>query len=308
VSNQSEQQRVAVTGASGLLGRALVPLLGQQGYQVIAGVHSTAVHVSDHVTTVSLDLLNADSIREFVRAAAADWLIHAAALTDVDGCEKEPSFAEAIHATATEHLMAAVGASSTRVLYISTDYIFDGFDGPYDEDATPAPISVYGRTKLAGERAVQAAGDQHTIIRAGSFLGVGSPQRPTFAESMLRRMRDEPPLVVPIDQRASVTPVDYLAAAIIEIGASGHNGIWHVPGTEIVSRYELASKIAQLFGLDAGVVRGVPYEEIKRPAARPLNGGLITRRTLTARPPTLDSALAQWKQVLLAHQDKTSAG
>jgi len=298
VITKTSHQRIAVTGASGLLGRALIPHLLAQGHEVVAGIHQSDVETPGDATKLQLDLLNRKSIQRFVNEANPDVIIHSAAWTDVDGCEREHDKAEFLNATATEHLLEAVGELNCRVVYISTDYVFDGRSGPRSEDDPPAPINIYGLTKLQGEKAVRKAGAQHAIVRSSSFLGVGSGDRLTFVEAMVRRMKSDPPLKVAIDQRANVTPVDYLARGIAEIATNGYEGVWHVAGKDILSRFELARQLTQLFDLDEDLVEPVKFEELNRVAPRPLDGGLLSNRALTIPPISLSDSLADWKAEL----------
>jgi len=298
VNNKNSHQRVAVTGASGLLGRVLVRELLAQGHDVIAAIHESDAAIPESVTGLRLDLLSRESIQHFVQDARADVIIHSAAWTDVDGCEREHDKAEALNATATEHLMDAVGDSSCRVVYISTDYVYDGRSGPKGEDDPPAPINIYGLTKLQGEKAVRKAGPQHAIVRSSSFLGVGQGDRLTFVEAMLRRMKTDPPLKAPTDQRSNITPVDYLAQGIVEIATHAYEGVWHLVLNEILSRYDFARRLAKLFDLENELVVPVAFAELDRVAPRPLDGGLLSNRELTTPNVSLSDALIAWKAEL----------
>lgn len=291
--------RIAVTGASGLLGRALIPLLLARGHHVVAGFHSTALPVG--AETIALDLLDPASIARFVDRANADWIVHAAAMPDVDRCEREPELARAVNAVATRHLMNAVVRTRCRVLYLSTDYVFDGADGPYDEGAAPRPINVYGRTKLEGEQTVQDAGSEHLVVRSASFLGFGLPGRPTFAETMVNTMLHAPPLLAAVDQQSNITPIVSLAKAVVEVCESGASGIRHIAGDRIISRWGFAQMLARLFAIPDAAVRRVRYLELKRSALRPLNGGLVTIHALQTPQILLANALRDWKQQLEDH-------
>jgi dTDP-4-dehydrorhamnose reductase len=292
-------QRIAVSGATGLLGRVLVPRLASRGHAVIAGRHQSGHDVFSGVTSISLDLLDPDSVAHFVDQAEANWVIHAAALTDVDRCEHEPELASAINTEATGHLVRAMVRTPSRLVFLSTDYVFDGTSGPYDETASEAPINVYGRTKLAAERLIQTAGQEHVIIRSASFLGIGLPGRPTFAEKMVQTMRESPPLLAAIDQCSNITPVEFLAAWIIEIIETAQSGVRHIAGDQILSRLDFALRLARLFELRDDAVRAVHFHELRRTARRPLNGGLITRFALSTPPIPLGAALADWKDTLV---------
>jgi dTDP-4-dehydrorhamnose reductase len=299
VENKRRPQRIAVTGATGLLGRALVPLLASRGHAVVACHHQSGSAARSGVPSIELDLLDPVSVARFIDLAEARWIIHAAALTDVDRCEREPELASAVNTEATRFLADAVSRSASRLVFLSTDYVFDGTGGPYDESAPPGPINVYGRTKLAAERLVQLSAQDHVIVRSASFLGIGDPGRATFAEKMVETMLESPPLLAAIDQRSNVTPVKFLASAIVEIIESGQSGLRHAAGDQILSRHDLALRLARLFGLGDNVVRAVQYEDLKRPALRPLNGGLITRFPMVTQQVSLDTALANWKEAVV---------
>ncbi len=280
--------RIAITGASGLLGRALIEKATPH-HQIIAASHSTDVIGRGSVEMIPLDLNDVNSIQRFVHSSQADLFIHAAATTDVDRCECEPELARALNAEATSQLVAALRDSTSRILYISTDYVFDGEIGPYGEDDWPNPINVYGKTKLEGEKAVLALGARASIVRSASFLGYGGPSRPTFAERMLESMRENPPLRAAFDQLSNVTPVDALAVCIIKLAESGESGIWHIAHPQILSRYDLAVLLADLAGLGRASVESVSYASLHRAAPRPLRGGLKSEKanrvlSLTWRP------------------------
>lgn len=289
--------RVAVTGASGLLGYALIDHLSAHGHAVCAGVHTRSCVWPDGVGVHPLDLTDTDSIRRFIDDARPDCIIHAAAMTDVDRCEREPARATALNASATRRLAEAVAGTQSRIVYVSTDYVFDGTDGPCREDDPPHPINVYGRTKWEGECALRDAGDQHAIVRTAGLLGTGDPDRPSFVDAMADRMRTHPPLPTATDQCANVTPAGYLAEALIEIAERSLRGTWHVAGREIVSRYDLARHLVRICRLPEAAAQAVPYQSLGRLAPRPLKGGLLTERAdreLRVQPPALKQALVAW--------------
>jgi dTDP-4-dehydrorhamnose reductase len=298
VTSEWPSLRIAVTGGSGLLGRVLVGAAAARGHNVTVGVHQTRCAWPESVGVVPLDLTIPRSVEKFIERTEPDWVVHTAAMTDVDRCEREPALAIIANVAATRHLVEAVETAPTRLLYLSTDYVFDGEHGPYREDDPPNPINVYGLTKHAGEKAVSEGGERHAIVRSASFLGIGSRGRPTFVEAMVERMRSAPPLPAAADQLSNIATVDYLAAALVEICERGLNGTWHVAGREIISRYDLARHLAELFALPDSVVEAVEYRELDRSARRPLRGGLVVEKAavvLSSEPPTLSDALRAWK-------------
>jgi dTDP-4-dehydrorhamnose reductase len=267
--------RIAITGASGLLGKALI-VAASPRHQIIAAVHSTNVIARQFLEVVPLDLTEPESIERFIDAAAPDLIIHSAAITDVDLCEREPELARSHNAEPTRQLAHALRRTKTRIVYLSTDYVFDGTSGPYTETDIPHPINVYGQTKLAGEEAILELGDRAAVVRSASFLGKGGPGRPTFAEHMLETMRERPPLKAAHDQSSNITPIDELASGILRLAESGAPGIWHIAHPRILSRYEFALLLAKAANLDPAFVERVDYASLLRAAARPLRGGLVT--------------------------------
>lgn len=265
--------RIAITGASGLLGRALLDAAGDK-HQLVAAYHSAEILDRKYLEQYPFDLTDEKSIRHFVQSANADLIIHGAAITDVDLCEREPTLAQRLNADATRRMVDVIRNTSTRIVYISTDYVFDGSDGPNAETDSPNPINVYGRSKLDGEVAIQSLAERAAIVRSASFLGHGSADRPTFVERMLEAMRTRPPLLAASDQRSNVTPIDELANGIMRVIEAGASGIWHIAHPDILSRYELALMLAEGAGIDSSLVRQVKYESLNRDAARPLKGGL----------------------------------
>lgn len=301
--------RIAITGASGLLGRALIASATAR-HHVIAASHRSVIAdplQSRHpreggnpcppATRVPLDLSKPDSILKFVELSHPAVIIHAAAITDVDLCEREPHLAGALNAVATRQLADAVRKTAARIVYLSTDYVFDGSSGPYAETDAPRPINVYGRTKLDGENAILTLGARAAVVRSSSFLGHGGPNRPTFAERMVETIRDHPPLQAPGDQRSNITPVEELAEGILRLVESGLSGIWHIAHPRILSRYDLAAMMAKLAGLDPTRIKRVEYVSLKRPANRPLHGGLTAEKanqalSLSWRP--LEESVAEF--------------
>lgn len=292
--------RIAITGASGLLGRHLIPRLVANGHEIVASKHSRDIETNQPIEELPLDLNDDESIVRFVEKSNADLLIHSAAFSDVDGCDREPEKAERMNAVASGVVMDEARKTNMRLVYISTDYVFDGADGPYDETSQPNPINEYGRTKLKGEEAALRGGAQALVVRAAGFLGPGLPGKPTFAERTAQKILHEAPVKVAMDQKSNITPIEFLSDGIVELIEDGAIGIRHVAPNEIVSRYEFASMLARLLGAPDDAVQGVPYAELNREAQRPLNGGLITQFPLDTQCLPLEKALEAFKDRYLS--------
>ena len=165
--------RIAITGASGLLGRELLNFCLARGHRPVAAVHARSVIASSAIEQIDIDLVQRESVARFVRQSQPDWVVHSAAMTDVDRCEVEPESARVANVETTRNLLDAIRGTKIRLLFVSTDYVFDGRSGPYSEGARENPINVYGRTKREAEMLVAADGPAHLIVRSASFIGVG---------------------------------------------------------------------------------------------------------------------------------------
>ncbi len=265
--------RLAITGASGLLGREILQQACDR-FDVVAAVHSDELSIPGRFERVSLDLGDESSVRAFIAQSQPDIIIHTAALTNVDMCEEQPATAQRINADGTKRLAAAIDSIDCRMIYVSTDYVFDGSSGPYSESDSTHPVNVYGKTKLEGEHAVLGLGSRAAIVRSASFLGFGGETRPTFAERMVQEISLRDSFPAADDQISNVTPIQDLAAGLLRVLDAGVSGIWHIASPELLSRYDLALLIAKLLNIDSRRISRVPYQSLGRPAQRPLRGGL----------------------------------
>src|SRR5215210_4408546 len=213
--------RLLVTGAAGMLGRDVVSAAESAGHDVVA------------LARRDLDIADPDAVRAAVRAARPDAVVNCAAWTDVDGAEEHEAQAKRINGAGAGHLAAA----APYVVHVSSDYVFDGAASePYAEDAATGPRTAYGRSKLAGEHAVAAAGD-HAIVRSAWLFGVHGKN---FVATMLRLAENRDEVSVVDDQVGCPTFSGHLAPALVEIAERRLTGVLHVSGTGACSWCELA--------------------------------------------------------------------
>jgi dTDP-4-dehydrorhamnose reductase len=244
--------RVLITGAGGQLGRALVAAFAGDD---VAACDRSALDVGDR-----------DRVLQVVGAVAPDAVVHAAAWTDVDGCEGDPDRAFRVNALGTRHVVEAARLVGARVCYVSTDYVFDGRAGrPYTEWDPPNPRSVYGRSKLGGEAEV---GPGDTVVRTSWLCG---REGRNFVKTVLGRARAGGELRVVDDQHGSPTFADDLAAAVRGLVVGRRPGLFHVTNQGVVSWYGLAREVVAAAGLDPSVVQPITTAELDppRPAPRP---------------------------------------
>jgi dTDP-4-dehydrorhamnose reductase len=264
--------RALVIGASGQVGAALQARLTARGHSVTGTYHRVP-----QPGLLPLDVGDFVGVARLVAETMPDWVFCPAGLTHVDFCEDHHE--EAFRANRDAPAAAARAAASARAgfVYYSTEYIFDGVAGPYGEDDPPRPLSVYGRSKLEGERAVQDANPRALVVRTTVVYGP-EPQGKNFVYQLLRRARAGEPITVPADQRSSPTYNQDLAAATVEAAERALTGVLHVAGPTVLDRHAFALAVCAAFGLNPGRVTAVPTATLGQRAARPLNAGLKIER------------------------------
>lgn len=251
--------RVLITGANGMLGRAVCTAAP-------AGVDVTAA------TRTQIDITDAAAVDRAL-AARPDWVINCAGYTRVDDAESHEGEAIRVNGEAVEHLGRAALAHGVRVLHVSTDYVFDGTLGrPYREDDAPNPINAYGRSKLAGETALAASGCEWTIVRTQWLYGGGA----SFVRTMWRKAREGAQVKVVNDQLGAPTYVAEVTAAVWRLVHEGRLGLWHATAGGYASWYDVAQMI---YGTrDIGRVIACTSAEYPTAARRPLDARLDTTR------------------------------
>ena len=271
------QMRTLITGGTGQLGRALARL-APAGIQVIAlGSHAC-------------DVTDPAAVRAAVETHRPDLIVHCAAMTDVDGCERDPRRAWQVNALGTQHVAAAAVEAGARLVYISTNYVFDGeAEEPYHEFARPNPISIYGQTKLAGEEIVRALCPQHYIVRTAMLYDETGRN---FVNTMLRLARERPVLQVVADQYGNPTYAADLAEAIWRLVRQPAYGTYHLVNAGHASWFDWAREAIRLAGLSTPV-EPIPASAYAR-AARPPRNGVLT--SLAA--PALGIILPPWQDAL----------
>ena len=264
--------RALVIGASGQVGAALTARLRARGH-VVVGTHSRVPQPD----TRSLDLTDADATARLIDDVGADWVFCPAGMTLVDYCEEHPDEAFRVNRDAPASAARTAAARAAGFVYYSTEYVFDGVAGPYAEEDPVRPLSVYGASKLEGERAVQAANPRTVVVRTTVVYGP-EPQGKNTVYQLLRRLRAGEPMRVPADQVTSPTYNVDLAAASVELVEHGASGVFHVAGETVIDRYAFALHAGKVFELDTGLLEPATTVALAQRAARPLNAGLRVQR------------------------------
>jgi dTDP-4-dehydrorhamnose reductase len=266
------RKRVLITGAGGFLGRTLheIPF---EGLDRVPAARERHLRAADAPAKV-LDITREDQVRSVMDQVRPDWVINTAAMTSVDGCERQPEEARRVHVGATEHLVRACEATGSGLITISTNYVFDGVDGPYTESDDTHPLNVYGRTKLEGERRTLAGGCPGIVVRTAVLYGYRKDCRPNFVTWAAGSLAHRSPIRVVSDEWANPTPVDELARFLLSLCNTDFRGLVHFAGLDFMTRYEMVAQVCECFGLDLDLVTPVTSAEFGQPAKRPLRAGL----------------------------------
>lgn len=265
--------KIFVTGAGGQLGHELVRVAEESGHRVTASTHT------------DLDITNPTDIQDAFAATRPDAVIHAASWTAVDACEGDADRAFAVNGTATGFVAQAARDVGARVVYISTDYVFDGAKPTaYVEMDQPNPQSIYGASKLAGEHAMS---DRDAIVRISWVCGFHGSN---MVKTILRIADSQPELKFVNDQIGCPTLADDAATIIVRLAEEQRCGIWHVTNQGVASWFDFAQEVLSAAGMDPQRVKAVSTDELTppRPAKRPANSVLDNSALRSAGLPLLD--------------------
>jgi dTDP-4-dehydrorhamnose reductase len=269
--------KVLVTGAAGMLGHDVMLAAGNAGHDVVG------------FGRAELDVTDPAALAKKFDLERPDLVINCAAWTDVDGAESGEEAAFAVNGSGAGNVAAAAAKLGAGVVYVSSDYIFDGAKGaPYVESDQPAPLSAYGRTKLAGEEATMAANKRHFVVRSAWLFGIAGPN---FVETMVRLAASGNEVLVVRDQVGSPTYTWHLAYGIVRLIEGIEFGIHHMAAAGQCSWYDFAREIFEQAKVECKVL-SITTEEFGRPAPRPPLSALTSQREHAIRLPSWQDGLA----------------
>jgi dTDP-4-dehydrorhamnose reductase len=285
-----------IIGASGLVGSNCMQHFATQGWEVMGSYFSYATD-----GTVFYNTLEPGHPENFdIEAWAPDILVHCGALTHVDYCETNEAESYQKTVQSTINIIALAKRCNARMVYISTDYVFDGKDGPYTEDAPLNPLSVYARHKLEGEQLTLREVPGALVLRVTNIYGHEARGK-NFVARIVQQCIDGQKLTLklPYDQFASPTNAMDIARAMFLLLRDGKSGIYHIGGTDYMNRVALALRVLQYFPDATYELIPLSTEALNQPAARPLLGGFVTAKFSKEYPEFLfsnvDDFLKNWK-------------
>ena len=295
--------KILITGANGLLGQKLVYLLSKETRLEICATGRGPSRIDfGPVSYLNIDLANREEVLDQLLKCAPTHIVHAAAMTQVDDCERDQERCWRNNVIATENLIEAAKRSRAYFQYISTDFIFDGFDGPYKEEDHPNPINYYGKSKLQGEALVMQSGLQCSIVRTVLVYGVGQDlQRSNLVLWVRNKLENGEKIRVVDDQWRNPTLVEDLALGSRLILEKAAHGIYNIAGKEYLTPFDIAMKTADYFELDKNLISPTNAVEFREEATRPLKTGFIiakARENLGYEPVTLERGLQIVKEQL----------
>ena len=277
--------KILLTGGNGQLGRALALRLTSR--------HTVVVTDQDE-----LDVRDLPAVRACLHEERPDLVLHLAALTQVDACESDPERTFEINTLGTRYVVQGVAEIGARLLFVSTDYVFDGAaDRPYREYDSRRPLNVYGWSKLHGERMIEARLSRHFIVRTSGLFGPGGAN---FPEAILRQEAQQGKVTVVTDQICRPTYTGHLADGIACLVESEDYGIYHIASAGAVSWFDFAREILTRAGRDARALAPITSEALHRPARRPARSVLDTH----AFELTHGHVLPHWREGLAEFLDQ----
>ena len=273
-------ERLLVTGASGLLGSKIVEL-ARENYEVTP-LHNTKPL---HLNSLKLDITNRKEIFNLFSKLKPKVVIHTAAETNVDRCETQKKLAWKINVEGSKNVAEACSETSAKMVYISTDYVFDGEKGLYKEEDRPNPVNHYGATKLEGENQVIRYCKNHLILRTSVLYG-WHPWKQNFAKWVINSLKQENQILMVADHFNTPTLAENLAKIILEAMSKDLQGLYHASGSQRISRYEFAQQIAKAFNLNQNLIKPVKMSQLtawiaKRPKDSSLNTSKIQKQLKT---------------------------
>lgn len=262
-------------------------------------VTPTDIIESLHANAVKTDITEATEVSNLFSKLRPDIVIHTASETNVDRCETEKERAWKINVEGTRNIAEACRETGAKLICISTDYVFDGEKGLYEEDDAPNPIDFYGLTKLEGEKQVMKRCKNYAVLRTSVLYG-RHPWKQDFATWVINKLKQNQEITVVDDHFNTPTLAENLAKMTLEVGARDLQGIFHTSGRERISRYEFARKIAQFFDLNSSLIKPIKMNELRAwIAKRPKDSSLNTKKIqeqLKTKPLDINEGLSKLKE------------
>jgi len=274
--------KLIITGSNGLLGQKLVNLFSiLDNFEVIAiSRGDNRNETAKNYTYYGIDITNHKKLINLLDDVKPNYILNCAAMTNVDQCEQEQQKCDAINVDALKVIINSAKKYNSHLIHISTDFIFDGENGPYSEDDEPNPINYYGLSKLKGEELIKQAQINYTILRTILVYGlVDNMSKNNIVSWIKNAVESKQTITIVNDQFRMPTLVDDLADACLLAIQNEAYGIFNVSSSQLLSIYEVALQVADAFDLDKSYIKSIPTSQLSQPAKRPPKTGFDLTRS-----------------------------
>lgn len=283
LTEKSKPLKILITGANGLLGQKLIDQLRSDPWVEVIGTGKGDARLPDSwkgsYEWKEMDITDRQQVFEVFEASKPDAVIHTAAMTQVDDCEKEKQLCRLVNIDAVSNLIEACRIFDTHLVHLSTDFIFDGEDGPYTEKAVPNPVNYYGWSKLEAERLLQESEIKWTIVRTVLVFGIANDMsRSNIILWVKKSLEEGKNIKVVNDQWRTPTLAEDLATGCILIAKKRALGIFNISGKDFLTPYDMAVQTADFFGLDKSLITQVDSTIFTQPAKRPPRTGFVIEK------------------------------
>lgn len=296
-------KKVLLTGSNGLLGQKLVKLLSDnQEVEIIATARGENRNPEGNYRFRTMDITNPAEVDQVISTEKPDVVINTAAMTNVDQCELNQEECYTQNVKAVGHLIATCNSTNSFLLHVSTDFIFDGSEGPLKEDAQPNPINYYGETKLWAEEKLINSDIRWAIARTVLVFGVAHDMsRSNIVLWVKKSLEEGKEINVVVDQYRTPTLAEDLANGCWLIAEKEADGIFNISGKDLMTPYDIAIATANVFGLDKTLIKRTDSTKFTQPAKRPPKTGFIidkAKKELGFQPHSFNEALLVLKKQL----------
>ena len=298
--------KILVTGSNGLLGQKLAELLAQDpSVEALLTARAKLTYPLTRGQFHMLDISDASQVNDVFEATKPDVVVNAAAMTNVDQCETEREACWKANVTAVQHLITACKKHRAHLVHVSTDFIFDGSQGPLDENAKPAPVNYYGESKLAAEQEIQKSDLSWSILRTVLVYGItGDMSRSNIVLWVKKSLEQGKSIQVVNDQWRTPTLAEDLAQGCYLAARKKVRGIYNISGEDFLSPYDIAIQTAAFFGLDKSLINATDSTKFKQAAQRPLKTGFIiekAKKELDYKPHSFREGLQVLKEQMVRY-------
>lgn len=280
---------------TGLLGSRIVEMASGE-FEIVNTYNKIPVDLQSTVSH-QLDITDRKVTFRMIKELNPDYIMHTAAHTGVDYCEVHRSEAYNVNVTGTRNVSEASDEIGAKLVYVSTDYVFDGAKGRYREGDVTNPINYYGKTKLEGEDVVKSTCNDGIIARTSVLYG-WNPAKPNFVTWALNELMTGNRMRIVSDQSNSPTLSDNLADMLIELTKRDEHGVFHTSGGECISRYDFAIEIAEIFDLNSELIEPITSDQLNWIAKRPADSSLdVSKISNIAKPLTIEESLEKMREL-----------